>query len=53
VEIFLKSILLITKSIKEPVADWPPSFSHIPGIMAPKYGPQTPGINLGDKDTAI
>jgi hypothetical protein len=27
--------------------------SHIPGTIAEKYGPQTPGTNFGSRDTAI
>src|SRR5271169_949316 len=36
-----------------PVADWPASVSQRSGIIAEKYGPQTPGMNLGSRETAI
>ena len=35
------------------MADWPPSFSHIPGIIAPKYGPHTPGIGRAADEAAM
>src|SRR5436305_1783122 len=37
----------------EPVAAGPPSVSHIPGTIAEKYGPHTPGTNFASLDTAI
>ena len=33
----------MTWSISEPVADWPPSVSHMPGTIAEKYGPPDAG----------
>ena len=36
-----------------PVADCPPSASHIPGTIAEKYGPHTPGTNRGSRATAM
>ena len=35
-----------------PVALCPPSVSQRPGTMAEKYGPHTPGMNFGSRDTA-
>ena len=33
----------------EPAADWPASSSHVPGSMASRYGPHTPGTGVGTR----
>ena len=40
-------------SIAAPAADCPPSFSHSPGSIAEKYGPQTPSTKAGSSVVAI
>ena len=40
-------------SIAAPKALWPPSASHWPGVIAEKYGPQTPRMKRGSSATAM